>query len=85
MCLECSGRHRALGVHVSFVRSVSMDSWTEKQIKMMDNGGNDKCNTFLAQYNVSSATHSIQQKYNSPAACLYRDRYISLLAAWLRV
>ena len=35
MCLECSGQHRGLGVHLSFVRSVSMDSWSEKQIKMM--------------------------------------------------
>jgi len=33
MCLECSGRHRSLGVHVSFVRSVSMDSWSEKQVR----------------------------------------------------
>lgn len=74
MCLECSGRHRALGVHVSFIRSVSMDSWTEKQIKMMENGGNETCNLFLAKYDVSSATHSIQQKYNSPAARLYRER-----------
>ena len=32
---ECSGRHRALGVHISFVRSVSMDSWTDKQIQQM--------------------------------------------------
>lgn len=73
MCLECSGRHRALGVHISFVRSVSMDSWSEKQINMMRCGGNDKCNAFLKQYGVSKET-MIPQKYNSPAALLYRDR-----------
>lgn len=26
MCLECSGKHRGLGVHISFVRSVTMAS-----------------------------------------------------------
>ncbi|CAM8989606.1 unnamed protein product [Rhodiola kirilowii] len=26
MCLECSGKHRGLDVHISFVRSVTMDS-----------------------------------------------------------
>ena len=31
MCLECSGAHRGMGVHISFVRSVTMDSWNEKQ------------------------------------------------------
>lgn len=76
MCLECSGRHRALGVHISFVRSVSMDSWNEKQIKQMKAGGNDKCNEFLKGHSIHK-TMAIPQKYNSPAAELYRDRLLA--------
>lgn len=76
MCLECSGRHRSLGVHVSFVRSVSMDSWSERQISMMRTGGNSKCNAFLGQHGVTKET-SIATKYNSPAAQLYRDRLLA--------
>ena len=75
-CLECSGRHRALGVHISFVRSVSMDSWSDKQIKKMMIGGNDKCNSFLAKYNIPKNTR-IEAKYNEPAALLYKDRLIA--------
>ncbi|KAH8083368.1 hypothetical protein JL720_8250 [Aureococcus anophagefferens] len=40
MCLECSGAHRGMGVHISFVRSVTMDSWNEKQLALMKGGGN---------------------------------------------
>lgn len=35
-CLECSGQHRSLGVHISFVRSISMDSWREVQYRKME-------------------------------------------------
>ena len=59
------------GVHISFVRSVTMDSWSEKQILMMRKGGNEKCIAFLSDYGVLKNT-PIQQKYNSPAAALYK-------------
>ena len=32
ICLECAGKHRSLGVHVSFVRSIRMDSWSKEQV-----------------------------------------------------
>jgi len=43
-CLECSGSHRRLGVHISFVRSINLDSWKEKEVRAMENGGNKKVN-----------------------------------------
>ncbi|CAA7052268.1 unnamed protein product [Microthlaspi erraticum] len=77
MCLECSGKHRGLGVHISFVRSVTMDSWSEIQIKKMDAGGNERLNKFFAQYGIRKET-DIVAKYNSNAASVYRDRIQAL-------
>lgn len=77
MCLECSGKHRGLGVHISFVRSVTMDSWSEIQIKKMEAGGNEQLNSFLAQYGIPKET-DIVTKYNTEAAAVYRDRIQAL-------
>lgn len=40
LCLNCSGKHRQLGVHVSFVRSLEMDKFTADQLLALDLGGN---------------------------------------------
>ena len=77
VCLECSGQHRSLGTHISFVRSVKMDSWTPQQLASLKAGGNDKCKQFLAEKGGIDMTvltpHSIKTKYSSPAAELWRQ------------
>eukprot|EP00037_Helgoeca_nana_P028500 m.335434 g.335434 ORF g.335434 m.335434 type:complete len:254 (+) comp27770_c0_seq5:171-932(+) len=73
VCLECSGKHRALGVRYSFVRSVKMDKWSEKQIALMKAGGNTTLNRFLTQRGVA-AEGQPAEKYKTPAGELYRVR-----------
>ncbi|KAI3826231.1 hypothetical protein L1987_00276 [Smallanthus sonchifolius] len=77
MCLECSGKHRGLGVHISFVRSVTMDSWSEIQLRKMESGGNETLNKFLSKYGIAKET-DIVSKYNTNAASVYRDRIQTL-------
>jgi len=65
--------HRSLGVHLSFVRSVGMDSWNAVQLKKMQLGGNAKVNQFLAKHGVPKDA-PIHLKYNSAAAEAFREK-----------
>jgi len=73
LCLNCSGVHRSLGVHVSFVRSTTMDSWTREQVRAMEMGGNGSMNAFLEKYGVD-ARQGARTKYSSAAAAAWRDK-----------
>lgn len=72
ICLECSGIHRSLGVHISFVRSIAMDSWTEKQLSAMKTGGNKKSNDYLKAKGIDP-NGPVKAKYESDAAQLYKE------------
>jgi len=40
ICMECAGRHRSYGTHISFVKSVDLDKWNKKQLKSLELTGN---------------------------------------------
>ncbi|KAG1362035.1 ADP-ribosylation factor GTPase-activating protein AGD10 [Cocos nucifera] len=72
LCIDCSAVHRSLGVHVSFVRSTNLDSWTPEQLKMMAFGGNNRAQVFFKQHGWTDGG-KIEAKYTSRAAELYRQ------------
>ncbi|XP_066528193.1 ADP-ribosylation factor GTPase-activating protein 1 isoform X2 [Hoplias malabaricus] len=78
ICLECSGKHRGLGVHLSFVRSVSMDKWKDIELEKMKSGGNEKFRLFMELQDDYDSNWSLQEKYNSRAAALFRDKVATL-------
>ncbi|ORY69381.1 ArfGap-domain-containing protein, partial [Neocallimastix californiae] len=73
-CLNCSGIHRSLGVHISFVRSITMDKWSDEQLKKMELGGNSKALQFFQSQPDYREGMSIKEKYNSNFARLYREK-----------
>ncbi|KAK2179024.1 hypothetical protein NP493_518g01000 [Ridgeia piscesae] len=44
LCIECSGIHRSFGVHMSKVRSLTLDSWEQELLKVMLELGNSVIN-----------------------------------------
>ncbi|XP_033907343.3 ADP-ribosylation factor GTPase-activating protein 1-like isoform X8 [Acipenser ruthenus] len=78
ICLECSGKHRGLGVHLSFVRSVTMDKWKDLELEKMRAGGNGKFRMFLESRDDYDPCWTMQEKYNSKPAALFRDMVATL-------
>lgn len=70
ICLECSSKHRSMGVHLSFVRSTNLDKWKVHELKMMELGGNANAKTFFRDHGVIES--ETESKYQTRAAELYK-------------
>ena len=59
LCLKCAGVHRGFGMSVSLIRSLQIDSWTEKQLLYLKKGGNNNFKNNLSEFNIAE-TATIQ-------------------------
>jgi len=70
-CMNCSGRHRSIGVHLSFARSTVQDNWKREQLRSMEMGGNNKLLDFWKENGVD-CTLAITEKYQLLPSIAYR-------------
>ncbi|KAJ5237418.1 hypothetical protein N7489_007509 [Penicillium chrysogenum] len=46
VCIRCSGIHRGMGTHISRVKSVDLDAWTDEQLQSVVRWGNGRANKY---------------------------------------
>ena len=72
VCIQCAGRHRALGVQTSFVRSLTMDNWNEENVLAMTFGGNAQLRGFFTRQHIENS--DIEMLYTTKQAKYYREQ-----------
>ena len=92
LCLQCSGKHRSLGVNVSYVKSVNLDSWKRTEILCMLEGGNGQLSQFFDRHELGngmqqqslSPTHAASGGRGGTCSTGILDRYKTKAASFYR-
>ncbi|RAK82516.1 putative GTPase activating protein for Arf [Aspergillus fijiensis CBS 313.89] len=75
LCMRCAALHRKLGTHISKVKSLSMDSWTDDQVDNMKSHGNNIMNKIFNPKNVKPPVPTDVDESDSCMERFIRQKY----------
>jgi GAF domain-containing protein len=67
ICIECSGIHRQLGSHITKVRSLDLDSWSDSHLALLKAVGNSMANSVWEAQLLTTASEQLIQKVKPTA------------------
>ncbi|XP_059471189.1 stromal membrane-associated protein 1 [Neocloeon triangulifer] len=72
LCIRCAGIHRNLGVHISKVKSVNLDTWTPEQVVSLQQMGNSRAR---AVYEANLPDNFRRPQHDSSLESFIRAKY----------
>ena len=83
LCIQCSAVHRNLGVHITFVKSSTLDKWTINNLRRFKYGGNHKARDYFIKHSgkqfLDTSNSNAKLKYTSSVAKRYKDHLDKLV------
>ncbi|PHH62205.1 hypothetical protein CDD81_7332 [Ophiocordyceps australis] len=84
LCMRCAAIHRKLGTHISKVKSLSMDSWSNEQIDNMRKVGNVVSNQVYNPENKKPPVPIDADEADSAMERFIRQKYVNNVASHLK-
>ncbi|CAG0914948.1 unnamed protein product [Notodromas monacha] len=75
LCIRCAGLHRKMGVHISKIKSVDLDSWTPDQVSCVQQMGNRRGR---ACYEAKLEFNCPRPQAEGPLELFIREKYEGL-------
>ncbi|MCJ1288949.1 hypothetical protein MMC34_000480 [Xylographa carneopallida] len=75
LCMRCAALHRKLGTHISKVKSLSMDSWSNEQVDSMKSRGNTTSNHIYNPKNTQPPVPLDVDEVDSAMERFIRQKY----------